>query len=109
MAEWDIEEVLASQRWTSGADCELDHQFRRIIQRADDSLRPAKTLVGLIEAPLILRRLAQYAPRELQPSADQQLELMSAIEANDGPRAHSIMHAHILTGWATYLRGRRGQ
>ncbi|MDE2294536.1 MAG: FCD domain-containing protein, partial [Gammaproteobacteria bacterium] len=46
---------------------------------------------------------------ELQRSADQHLELVQALEARDGDWAHSIMHAHILAGRATYLRGRRGR
>ena len=87
----------------------LNDQFHRLIQRAADSPRLAKTLSGLIEAPLILRTFAQYAPGELQRSADQHLELVQAIEAQDGAWAHSIMHAHILAGRATYLRGRRSR
>lgn len=87
----------------------LNDQFHRLIRRAADSPRLAKTLAGLIEAPLILRTFAQYAPDELQRSADQHLELVQAIEAHDGPWAHSVMHAHILAGRATYLRGRHGR
>lgn len=87
---------------------ELNDRFHRSVQRAADSPRLAKTLAGLIEAPLILRTFAKYAPAELQRSADQHLELVEAIEARDGTWAQSIMRAHILAGRATYLRGRRG-
>jgi len=87
---------------------ELNDRFHRLIQYAADSPRLAKTLAGLIEAPMILRTFAQYSPAELQRSADQHLELVQAFEARDPAWAHSIMHAHILAGRATYLRGRRG-
>ncbi len=88
---------------------DTNDRFHRAIQRAADSPRLAKTLSGLIEAPLILRTFAQYAPGELQRSADQHLELVQAIEMRDGAWAHSVMHAHILAGRATYLRGRHGR
>ncbi|MGC8518729.1 MAG: GntR family transcriptional regulator [Steroidobacteraceae bacterium] len=88
---------------------ELNDQFHRLIQRAADSVRFSKTLAGLTEAPLILRTFAQYTPGELRRSADQHLELVQAIEARDGEWAHSVMHAHILAGRATYLRGRRSR
>ncbi len=87
---------------------ELNDRFHRTIQRAADSPRLAKTLSGLIEAPLILRTFANYSPAELQRSADQHVELVQAIEARDGTWAHSVMRSHILAGRATYLRGRRG-
>lgn len=85
---------------------ELNDGFHRAIQRAADSPRLAKMLAGLIDAPLILRTFAQYAPGELQRSADQHLELVQAIEARDGAWARSVMHAHILAARATYLRAR---
>ncbi|MDE2305120.1 MAG: GntR family transcriptional regulator [Gammaproteobacteria bacterium] len=87
---------------------ELNDRFHRAVQRAAASPRLAKTLAGLIEAPLILRTFAQYSSGELQRSADQHLELVQAIAARDGVWAHSVMRAHILAGRATYLRGRRG-
>ncbi len=86
----------------------MNDRFHRTIQRAADSPRLAKTLSGLIEAPLILRTFANYSPAELQRSADQHVELVQAIEARDGTWAHSVMRSHILAGRATYLRGRRG-
>lgn len=88
---------------------DLNDRFHRSIQRAADSPRLAKTLSGLIEAPLILRTFANYSPAELQRSADQHVELVQAIEAGDGMWAHSVMRTHILAGRATYLRGRRSR
>jgi DNA-binding GntR family transcriptional regulator len=85
---------------------DLNDRFHRLIQAAADSPRLAKTLAGLTEAPLILSTFAQYSPAELQRSAEQHLELVQAIEARDPMWAQSIMHAHILAGRNTYLRGR---
>ncbi len=85
---------------------DLNDRFHRLIQTTAASPRLAKTLGGLIEAPLILHTFAQYSPAELQRSADQHLELVQAFEARDPMWAHSVMHAHILAGRATYLRGR---
>ncbi len=85
---------------------DLNDRFHRLIQKTADSARLSKTLSGLIEAPLILRTFRQYTPVELRRSADQHLELVNAIEAHDPMWAHSVMHAHILTGRASYLRGR---
>jgi len=84
----------------------LNDRFHRLIQTAAESPRLAKTLAGLTEAPLILSTFARYSPQELQRSADQHLELVQAIEARDPMWAHSVMHAHILAGRNTYLRGR---
>ena len=85
---------------------DLNDRFHRLIQAAANSPRLAKTLAGLIEAPLILRTFAQYSSAELRRSADQHLELVQAFEARDPMWAHSVMHAHILAGRATYLRSR---
>jgi DNA-binding GntR family transcriptional regulator len=85
---------------------DLNNRFHRLIQAAANSPRLAKTLAGLIEAPLILRTFAQYSSAELRRSADQHLELVQAFEARDPMWAHSVMHAHILAGRATYLRSR---
>ena len=85
---------------------ELNDRFHRLIQQAADSTRLAKMLAGLIEAPLILRTFGMYSPAQLQRSADQHLELVQAIEGRDPIWAHSIMHAHILAGRATYLHSR---
>jgi DNA-binding GntR family transcriptional regulator len=85
---------------------DLNDRFHRLIQAAANSPRLAKTLAGLIEAPLILRTFAQYSSAELRSSADQHLELVQAFEARDPMWAHSVMHAHILAGRATYLRSR---
>lgn len=109
LSERQIQESSRRASGYLGRIGELNDQFHRLIQRAADSPRLAKTLAGLIEAPLILRTFAQYAAGELQRSADQHLELVQAIEAHDGAWAHSVMHAHILAGRATYLRGRRGR
>jgi DNA-binding GntR family transcriptional regulator len=84
----------------------LNDRFHRLIQTAAESPRLAKTLAGLTEAPLILSTFAQYSPSELQRSAEQHLELVQAIEAHDPMWAQSVMHAHILAGRNTYLRGR---
>ena len=86
---------------------DLNDRFHRLLQEAAASSRLAKTLAGLIEAPLILRTFGRYSPAELQRSADQHLELVQALEARDSLWAHSIMRAHILAGRATYLRSRR--
>jgi DNA-binding GntR family transcriptional regulator len=86
---------------------DLNDRFHRLLQEGAHSSRLAKTLAGLIEAPLILRTFGQYTPAELQRSADQHLELVQALEARDPLWAHSIMRMHILAGRATYLRSRR--
>lgn len=87
---------------------ELNDRFHKLVQAAAGSARLAKTLAGLIDAPLILRTFAQYTPTELLRSADQHLELVQSFDARDPIWAHSIMGAHILAGRATYLRNRRG-
>jgi DNA-binding GntR family transcriptional regulator len=100
---------LESTRRTSGHLSrigDLNDRFHRLIQAAAASPRLAKTLAGLIEAPLILSTFAQYSAAELQRSADQHLELVEAMEARDPMWAHSVMHAHILAGRNTYMRGR---
>jgi DNA-binding GntR family transcriptional regulator len=84
---------------------DLNDRFHRLIQCAAESRRLAKTLAGLIEAPLILRTFGQYSSDELRRSANQHMELVEAIEAHDAPWAESVMRAHILAGRATYLRG----
>lgn len=88
---------------------QLNDRFHRLVQSAAGSVRLEKTLAGLIEAPLILRTFVQYTPVELVRSADQHLELVQALEARDPLWAQAIMGAHILTGRATYLRGRSAQ
>jgi DNA-binding GntR family transcriptional regulator len=103
------QQMLESTRLRAGhlmRISDLNDRFHRLIQTTADSPRLAKTLAGLIEAPLILRTFAQYSSAELQRSADQHLELVQAFEARDPIWAHSIMHAHILAGRATYLRSR---
>jgi DNA-binding GntR family transcriptional regulator len=86
---------------------DLNDKFHRLVQAAARSVRLVKTLVGLIEAPIILMTFGQYSEGELLRSGDQHLELVQAIEARDSKWAHSIMQAHILAGLATYLRSRR--
>jgi DNA-binding GntR family transcriptional regulator len=103
------QQVLESTRRRAGylmRISDLNDRFHRLIQAAAASPRLAKTLAGLIEAPLILRTFAQYSSAELRRSADQHLELVQAFEARDPMWAHSVMHAHILAGRATYLRSR---
>jgi len=85
---------------------DLNDRFHRLIQTAAESPRLAKTLAGLLEAPLMLRTFAEYSASELQRSADQHLELAQAIGEHDPAWAQSIMHTHILAGRNTYLRGR---
>ncbi len=72
---------------------ELNDRFHKLVQAAAGSARLAKTLAGLIDAPLILRTFAQYTPAELLRSADQHLELVQAFDARDPIWAHSIMGA----------------
>jgi len=86
---------------------DLNDRFHRLLQEGAASSRLAKTLAGLIEAPLILRTFGQYSTVELQRSADQHVELVQALEARDPLWAHSVMRAHILAGRATYLRSRK--
>ena len=82
----------------------LNDKFHRLVQAAAGSARLARTLAGLIEAPLILKTFSQFTPAELMRSADQHLELVQAFEVRDPVWAHSIMRAHILAGRATYNR-----
>jgi len=83
---------------------ELNDRFHRLIQQASNSQRLTKALLGILEAPLILRTFREYTAGELRRSADQHLELVHALQARDAEWAHSIMQAHIMTGKATHLR-----
>jgi DNA-binding GntR family transcriptional regulator len=85
---------------------DLNDRFHRLIQQASNSQRLVKSLSGILEAPLILRTFREYTAVELRRSADQHLELVQALQARDAEWAHSIMHAHIMTGKGTYLRSR---
>jgi len=84
---------------------ELNDTFHRLLQSAANSPRLEKALVGLIEAPVILRTFGHYTAAELVHSSHQHVELVQAIEARDPDLAGAIMRAHILAGRSTYLRG----
>jgi DNA-binding GntR family transcriptional regulator len=83
---------------------ELNAQFHRRLQEAAASVRLARALAALLEAPLVMKTFLNYTPDDLQRSAAHHLELVRALEARDAEWAASVMTSHILAARRTLRR-----
>jgi DNA-binding GntR family transcriptional regulator len=90
--------LLSHQRGENDVELigEVNYQFHRKLHDAAGSLRLAKALSSLIEAPRIMKTMSQYTDEDLARSAAHHLEIVQAIEARDGQWAASVMRSHIL-------------
>ena len=80
---------------------ELNSAFHRVLQGYSGNTRLAAMLPALMEAPLVLKTLANYRPQDLMRSASHHLEIVSALEARDPEWAAAIMRCHIQAAHST--------
>lgn len=83
---------------------DLNNQFHRRLQEAAASMRLARALAALLEAPLMMKTFLNYTPDDLQRSAAHHLELVRALEARDAQWAASVMRSHVLAARRTMRR-----
>lgn len=83
---------------------ELNNLFHRRLQEAASSVRLARTLASLLEAPLMMKTFLNYTADDLQRSAAHHLELVRALEARDPEWAASVMRSHVLAARRTLRR-----
>ena len=83
---------------------ELNNQFHKLIVQAADSSRLETALAAIIEMPLVLRTFQRYDLEELRRSAQQHLDLVTAIRVRDPQWALSVMTGHILSAQHALLR-----
>ncbi|MBL8550305.1 MAG: GntR family transcriptional regulator [Hyphomonadaceae bacterium] len=79
-------------------------RFHKTILRASGNPRLGDLLSSIVEMPLVLSTFRRYSAEELRRSADQHVELVSAIEMRDPAWARSVMAAHILSARRTLLQ-----
>lgn len=83
---------------------DLNNRFHRRLQDAAASMRLARALAALLEAPLMMKTFLNYTPDDLQRSAAHHLELVRALEARDTQWAASVMRSHVLAARRTLRR-----
>ena len=59
-------------------------------------------IARLIEQPIIARTAQSYKEPHIERSNRQHMELIDAIESEDGSWAEAIMSGHILAGFQTF-------
>ncbi len=79
-----------------------NRRFHEIITEAAGSERLAQMIARLIEQPIIARTAQSYKEPHIERSNRQHMELIDAIESEDGSWAEAIMSGHILAGYQTF-------
>jgi DNA-binding GntR family transcriptional regulator len=87
---------------------EINNDFHKLVVAASHNSRLATALSAVMEVPLALRTFQRYDRSELQRSANQHLEIISALDAGDAAWARSIMTSHILSAANTLLKAMQG-
>ena len=83
---------------------ELNSRFHESVQRAANSERLHRMLVGLIEVPLVGQTFRKYSDEQLLRSSQHHLEIVQAMQAGDGERAASIMREHVLAARTAFYQ-----
>ncbi|HEY6645028.1 GntR family transcriptional regulator [Povalibacter sp.] len=80
---------------------ELNYSFHRGVQGFSGNSRLEAMLPVLMEAPLVLKTLANYDTSDLLRSASHHREIVNALEARDPEWAAAIMRCHIQAAHST--------
>jgi DNA-binding GntR family transcriptional regulator len=84
---------------------DLNSRFHRCLQEAAASMRLARALAALLEAPLMMRTFRRYTREDLERSAAHHLEIVRALEVRDAAWAASVMQSHVLAARRTLPHG----
>lgn len=83
--------------------------FHQILIRAANSRTLADTLAQIVQPPLIAQTARQYTRQELQRSNDHHLDIINALEAQDGAWAASVMKTHIISAQRKFVNTYRDE
>ncbi len=99
-----MREMLTRLPVSPEAVAAVNDKFHKAVMAAAGNNRLQDVLISIIDMPLVLNTFRNYTYDELHRSAEQHIELVSAVAARDPVWARSIMTAHIRFARQTLTR-----
>ncbi len=90
-------------RHVERAVAQINNELHHLIIEAANSRALSAAVSQVTEAPLMLRTFRKYDQARMRRSAEDHVQLVSAIESRDGELAGNIMKVHILSGLRSLL------
>lgn len=100
----DRMEELAGQQAVVPEEANANSRFHRIIIDAARSSRLVTVSNQVVEAPLVLRTIEHYSPKERSRSLQHHREVIAAFRARDSQWAEAVMISHIKAAFTAISR-----